>query len=480
MTRLKTLFTATFVCLAVWSCLFSAPVPVAQAAGPADGAGGQAGWTAHIAADNAGPNRFVAVEKASQSFFVFEQHSPLRVVQQSGCSTGQAPGDKLKRGDLKTPEGVYFITSKLTQGLDYGLYGDRAYTLNYPNPVDVLTGKTGSGIWIHGRGQDFSPNETKGCVVLGKSDLSEADARLKNGTPVVIAFELRVGDLDPKDNPEAVEVIELTKKWAQTWSRKSDEFFALHDDVKFALSQGAPFSKFRDHKKELFTRLPWIDVKTEDIRAVKGPGYWVTYFGQLYRSPEHVSEGMKRLYWMRDQKGQLRIVGMEMEESNLGLLAKYGREPSVADLKPAPAGGRTVAAVTPPAQAQPQAKVEIDKPNRAAVNAEVETFVERWRTAWEKGSLHAYLDCYAQNAEQSGKKGKALIREHKLAVWTAKPPSRVKLGKLDIKQAGSTVEVRFNQDYQSADGSRDKGRKTLLLERSGDSWRIREENWSGS
>ena len=37
---------------------------------------------------------------------------------------------------------------KLSKGLNYKLYGDLAFTLNYPNPIDRLKGKTGRGIWI--------------------------------------------------------------------------------------------------------------------------------------------------------------------------------------------------------------------------------------------------------------------------------------------------------------------------------------------
>ena len=62
------------------------------------------------------------------------------------CTTGQAQGDKQVRGDLKTPEGVYFVVRKRTERLDFEEYGGEAYILDYPNPpVGWLRGKTAIG-----------------------------------------------------------------------------------------------------------------------------------------------------------------------------------------------------------------------------------------------------------------------------------------------------------------------------------------------
>lgn len=46
---------------------------------------------------------------------------------------------------------------KIASGLDFKEYGGIAYTLNYPNPVDKLRGKTGHGIWIHSKGLGIEP-----------------------------------------------------------------------------------------------------------------------------------------------------------------------------------------------------------------------------------------------------------------------------------------------------------------------------------
>ena len=61
----------------------------------------------------------VAVDKSRQRFFLMEKGKSRDYL----CTTGQAQGDKQVRGDLKTPEGVYFVVRKRTERLDFEEYG---------------------------------------------------------------------------------------------------------------------------------------------------------------------------------------------------------------------------------------------------------------------------------------------------------------------------------------------------------------------
>ena len=130
----------------------------------------------------------VAVDKSRQRFFLMEKGKARDYL----CTTGQAQGDKQVRGDLKTPEGVYFVVRKRTEWLDFEEYGGEAYILDYPNPVDRLRGKTGSGIWVHSRGRAITPFESRGCVVLNLKDIAEVGPELKRGTPVLIGERVEI------------------------------------------------------------------------------------------------------------------------------------------------------------------------------------------------------------------------------------------------------------------------------------------------
>jgi murein L,D-transpeptidase YafK len=281
-------------------------------------------WTADVVDTEWFPKRSVAVDKKAQSFFLLSRQSPVRVAEFLPCATGQLLGDKLKEGDLRTPEGVYFIVRRKASGLNYELYGDLAFPLNFPNPADVVRKKTGHGIWIHGRGNAIIPYETQGCVALNTPDLHRLDNELALGMPVIIADELRLAADAPRLKAEAKEVVDATQAWGKAWSERSEAFFGFHDAEKFAISEGQPFAAFRGQKERLFKSLPWIQVTLSDIRALPGPDYWVTYFLQVYRSPTLVSQGIKRLYWQRGNDGRFRIIGMEYEEAPT-LLADRGK-----------------------------------------------------------------------------------------------------------------------------------------------------------
>lgn len=398
------------------------------------------GWTVNLKADPYGPQRFLAVDKSSQTFWIFEQKSPLQPMKQLPCTTGQEPGTKWREGDLKTPEGVYFIKERINGGLDFGLYGDLAFTLNYPNPIDIINGRKGSGIWIHGRGRPITPNESKGCVALNNPDIKDLDPQLtKRILPVVIANEVHWSKDNPTATKEGQEVVAATLEWAKAWSRKSEDFFAFHDAAKFSVSTGEPFDTFRSHKRQLFAKLPWIHVLIDDVRAVQGPDYWVTYFGQLYRSPTLSSEGIKRLYWQRNEQGRMVIVGMDYDEISLGLESKY----------------------------------------LARVRDDVAKVVEAWRKAWEGGKVAEYMQFYDENAVQGDRKGKAAIREQKQQLWTgSKAPRKVALRDMKFSLAQDGVQVEFVQEYASKDGNSDKGRKKLVLGPVGNGWSILDEDWS--
>jgi murein L,D-transpeptidase YafK len=298
------------------ACLLALTVPTHRAFGE---------WTADIVDSDWSPTRFVAVDKKSQSFSLLVRQSPLRVAQAIPCATGQELGDKFKEGDLKTPEGVYFITQRKNAGLNYELYGDLAFVLNFPNPMDVLRRKSGHGIWIHGRGHPIIPYETQGCVALNTPDIHRLDQVLAENMPVVIADEIQLGGAKAQAvEAEGREVVAATQAWAKAWQDRSEAFFGFHDPEKFAITEGQPFAAFRIHKERLFKALPWIQVTLFDVRAVPGPDYWVTYFIQVYRSPTLISQGVKRLYWQRNADGRFRIVGMEYEETPVTLADKNG------------------------------------------------------------------------------------------------------------------------------------------------------------
>lgn len=137
----------------------------------------------------------IAVDASRSRLYLFENRpTGLVLIADYYISVGKSGTDKTVEGDLRTPLGVYFITSNLDPKSLKDFYGSGALPINYPNALDSKRGKTGHGIWLHGTppGQ-FSrpPLSSEGCVVLTNPDLERIIQTVAiRTTPVVISPRL--------------------------------------------------------------------------------------------------------------------------------------------------------------------------------------------------------------------------------------------------------------------------------------------------
>ena len=143
---------------------------------------------------------FAAVDASKSRLYWFANRTgadgqlKLELIKETYISVGINGVGKVKEGDGKTPIGVYFIQKNLPGATLPDLFGVGALTLNFPNAVDAMRNKTGSGIWLHGTPSaqySRAPEATDGCVVLSNSEMNEL-LRLPGWrmTPVVIAEKL--------------------------------------------------------------------------------------------------------------------------------------------------------------------------------------------------------------------------------------------------------------------------------------------------
>lgn len=138
----------------------------------------------------------IAVDASRSRLYLFENTpAGLKLVADYYMSVGKAGIEKSTEGDLRTPLGVYYITSLVDRKQLKDFYGSGALPINYPNPLDVSRGKTGSGIWLHGTpsGQfSRAPLASDGCMVLSNPDLERIMHTVEaRSTPVVIAQQLK-------------------------------------------------------------------------------------------------------------------------------------------------------------------------------------------------------------------------------------------------------------------------------------------------
>ncbi|MFP4083986.1 MAG: murein L,D-transpeptidase family protein [Desulfonatronovibrio sp.] len=398
-------------------------------------------WQPHLSGDANAPQTLLAVDKKNQNFLIFSNRSPLRQEQAWQCTTGKVQGDKLVEGDFKTPEGVYFL-EKMIYGehLPFDLYGKMAFTLNYPNPVDRINQKTGHSIWIHGRGKKVIPNDTEGCVAMDMEYMLALENMVDLGkTPVIIADNL---SWEPAEtaSENSRKIVEKSFQWAREWQRKSDKYFDYYDPVLFAESSGLDFNRFMTHKKKLFRQYPWMDVYTEKPRVIKGPDYWVSYFGQVFKAPGFYSVGVKRLYWKHSDKGVFKIVGEEWRS--------YPKD-------------------------------SLEQKYLATRKDELQKVINQWKKSWLRADIEEYSEFYYHNARQDNLKGLQAITAHKRDIWgRGLLPEAIDFGEIRISSTDQGYKAEFLQKYENRTGYSDYGLKTLIMIPFEGDWLIKSETWS--
>lgn len=140
-----------------------------------------------------------------------------------------------------------------------------------------------------------------------------------------------------------------------------------------------------------------------------------------------------------------------------------------------------VAAVAPPA-ATPPAAVPAPAPAPAAKKpapgpvpeAQVLAAVQGWAAAWSARDVNAYLNFYAPEFRTPRQEPRAAWESKRRSLIESKNKIEVDIDAPQVAVADSEATVRFRQKYVS-DNFRSSERKTLVLRRYEDSWKIVEE-----
>ena len=326
-----------------------------------------ADWTARLS--SCAPEYFLAADKSRKLLFQVEHRkSAPEITRTFDCIHGRREGDKQKEGDLRTPEGVYFITHKIERKLDFMEYGPHAFNLNYPSPADRLRGKTGGGIWLHSKGQPIEGLTTRGCMAIDMYEIEDLVPLLIPGTPVIVAEHLegapfesaqKSGDAPaplpaplpqgetavfhspehaaelcppPGQNagqsacpplagssaspaPEAAllsseeSVRCRTLLWMDRRLRQTDDIVELYDRKNYPRAGREKFSSLKKRLRSEFSRQKDLFLDKEGIRLMEGPGYWVSCFIKSYEHKGVLHHGLQALYWLPDEKGEFFIIG---------------------------------------------------------------------------------------------------------------------------------------------------------------------------
>ncbi len=252
----------------------------------------------------------LVVDKTAHRLYIYRRdpEGVPRLVQDFYVSTGRANGNKFSTGDLRTPEGVYFVTSHIPDNELPDKYGVGAFPLNYPNAWDRRVGKSGYGIWLHGTETDYysrPPLDSEGCVVLPNIDLGAAAAYIAPGrTPVIITEEVEWLE-ERAWLTRQRELLAAVEHWRRDWESLDVEKYLSHYAGDF-WSGRHDLRSWSERKRRVASGKTYQRVELEDISvfaypqsAAEGREMAVVNFRQRYDSNNYTGEVAKHLYLVR-------------------------------------------------------------------------------------------------------------------------------------------------------------------------------------
>ena len=263
---------------------------------------------------NSAPAFGIVVEKLHHRLTVFErtETGAYRIVKSFRAITGKKYGNKEHRGDLKTPEGVYFATGKIDGRRLPPKYGVLAFTLDFPNVYDRQQRKTGSGIWIHATDKPArlqTPFDTEGCVALSNADITELNRYvIPFQTPVVITKEMTTVEHESELEQPRKYSLEMIDAWRKSWENSEFDAYESYYSKNF-IALGKKKSNWISFKKNLSNRRDGeIHVTISEPKILAFEDQLLAVFYQEYRSPDKTDFGQKFLYlqWEGDR---YRIIG---------------------------------------------------------------------------------------------------------------------------------------------------------------------------
>lgn len=264
--------------------------------------------------------RAVVVDVNSSRLYLFSNHNErLSMLRSYYVGIGKGGAYKQVEGDNKTPVGIYFNTGFIKDEELPDLYGAGALPINYPNFLDKKSGKTGSGIWIHGvPSQTYNrpPQSSRGCVTMANDDFKELKGLVDVGnTPILLVDKVQWVDAPQRETLTRSFVTTL-EKWRSDWEQRNHDSYITHYHKDFR-AMDMPLALWAEYKREVNAQKGFIKVGIDDISVFRDPHTEtiVTEYRQNYQSDGFANQARKIMYWQKDASGEWKIVGEDITEN---------------------------------------------------------------------------------------------------------------------------------------------------------------------
>lgn len=395
---------------------------------------------ANLSGNGAEETNVVLVDKSLKRLYIARlKGNDMEVLEEFPILTGRVDGNKIKRGDEKTPEGVYYVLSyssgdELVKRYgDYALiYGAGSFPLNYPNMVDRIEKKTGGGIWLHGVKPDLDKTYTQGCVAMNNTHFNTLFKNIKVTTPTIIAEKLMYTDEYNYESTKS-KVEKAFNDFISAWEKNNKKLFQDAVHTNFKTPSGTLKKAYTATKTNLMDIYPQKDIRNMNTKYfIKDEKYAVVDTEQFYCAPNLTSFTNKRYYFI-DENGNLKLISEEVRS----------------------------------------------KPVTSAsfLDNEIKAFVNNWASSWKSQDIDKYMENYDLTFK-SGRDNYLKWKEKKSAIFAKNIPVTLNISNIKWYYSKGVYTVEFMQEYSSG-SVKDKGIKTLKLSGCPAFFKIKSETWRG-
>ncbi len=240
----------------------------------------------------------IIAQKKTKELKVFKvEKDDYNLLLEDDIIVGEKEGDKQVEGDLKTPEGAYLLTKKLTK-LDQ-FYGPLALVTSYPNTFDKALNKNGHGIWIHGMPLNQEREKyTQGCIALDNAQLEKIDESISHEKSILLISN---EDLKKANKEEISTILAAIYKWRDAWKKSDLEEYLNFYDESFKNDRGMSFEKFSKYKKRIFAKKEEKKIIFSNINIAPYPNslnkqMYKVIMDEDYQTKYYTFVGKKELY----------------------------------------------------------------------------------------------------------------------------------------------------------------------------------------
>ncbi|MEM9058782.1 MAG: L,D-transpeptidase family protein, partial [Pseudomonadota bacterium] len=228
-------------------------------------------------------------------------------------SSGANGAGKSRRGDERTPLGVYWAVDEFDTAQLPARYGSRVLPLDYPNALDRRQRRSGDGIWIHGidpANNIRPPRDTDGCIAVSEDRIDAlVDPVARRVTPVVIGAPL-TWKASVDDRAAMVAALDTAlEAWIDSVGSRDAAGLLAHYEMSFR-DMGLTSAQWRAWRARALETAPETEIRLSSVsHFVADPSAEV--FLTRCRQTLNVAGAASvttwlRLYWQK-QNGRQRI-----------------------------------------------------------------------------------------------------------------------------------------------------------------------------